>query len=189
MYVVPKIELDDTIKEIKKLALQIRHKKAIIKDEARINKQSRKPVMPRTAGAKVRDRSVSKLREDMENLGVDMSNTEEAHFTKTKPRARSVGQPVKNMRMEVSSSGSTTVTKKTPNKNRSLSRTPRNELGVKDGIELGTVQDKSERLQPMHHLRVLLLIKHSANRCRSGGAVERASTTSTNTVVVTVVAS
>ncbi|CAH0551717.1 unnamed protein product [Brassicogethes aeneus] len=134
MYVVPKIELDDTIKEIKKLALQIRHKKTIIKDEARINKQSRKPVMPRTAGAKVRDRSVSKLREDMENLGVDMSNTEEAHFTKTKPRARSVGPPVKKMRMEVSSSGSTTVTKKTPNKNRSLSRTPRNELGVKDAI-------------------------------------------------------
>lgn len=54
MYVVPKIELDETMMEIKKLALQIRHKKAIIKDEARINKQSRKPVMPRTAGFKVR---------------------------------------------------------------------------------------------------------------------------------------
>lgn len=54
MYVVPKIELDETMQEIKKLALQIRHKKAIIKDEARINKQSRKPVIPRTAGAKVR---------------------------------------------------------------------------------------------------------------------------------------
>lgn len=53
MYVVPKIELDETMLEIKKLALQIRHKKAIMKDEARINKQSRKPVMPRTAGAKV----------------------------------------------------------------------------------------------------------------------------------------
>lgn len=53
MYVVPKIELDETMEEIKKLALQIRHKKAIIRDEARINKQSRKPVMPRTAGAKV----------------------------------------------------------------------------------------------------------------------------------------
>lgn len=54
MYVVPKIELDETMQEIKKLARQIRHKKAIIRDEARINKQSRKPVMPRTAGAKVR---------------------------------------------------------------------------------------------------------------------------------------
>lgn len=53
MYVVPKMELDETMQEIKKLALQIRHKKAIMKDEARINKQSRKPVMPRTAGAKV----------------------------------------------------------------------------------------------------------------------------------------
>lgn len=53
MYVVPKIELDETMQEIKKLALQIRHKKAIIKDEARINKQSKKPVLPRTSGAKV----------------------------------------------------------------------------------------------------------------------------------------
>lgn len=53
MYVVPKIELDETMQEIKKLALQIRNKKAIMRDEARINKQSRKPVMPRTAGAKV----------------------------------------------------------------------------------------------------------------------------------------
>lgn len=53
MYVVPKMELDETMEEIKKLALQIRHKKAIIKDEARINKQSKKPVLPRTSGAKV----------------------------------------------------------------------------------------------------------------------------------------
>lgn len=53
MYVVPKIELDETMREIKALALQIRHKKAILKDEARVNKQSRKPKIPRTSGAKV----------------------------------------------------------------------------------------------------------------------------------------
>ncbi|XP_019868481.2 nucleolar GTP-binding protein 1 [Aethina tumida] len=127
MYVVPKIELDETMQEIKKLALQIRHKKAIIKDEARINKQSRKPVLPRTSGAKVRDRSVTKLREEMENLGVDMSETSDAHFTKTKPRSRSVGAPAKRMKMDVD-------VVPTRTKNKVLTKPPRNELGVKDVI-------------------------------------------------------
>lgn len=127
MYVTPKIELDDTMREIKKLALQIRHKKAIIKDEARINKQSRKPVMPRTAGAKVRDRSVSKLRKDMANLGVDLPDTETANFGKTKTRSRSMGPPAKRMRMDTTESDSTPL-----NKSRSLSKPPRNEQGIKD---------------------------------------------------------
>ncbi|XP_072390132.1 nucleolar GTP-binding protein 1 [Diabrotica undecimpunctata] len=125
MYVVPKIELDDTMKEIKKLALQIRHKKAIIKDEARVNKQSRKPVMPRTAGAKVRGRSASRLRENMAELGVDLSDNEDAHYMNTKQRSRSMGPPTKKMRMEVSDSTSL-------NRSRSLSKPPRNEMGVKD---------------------------------------------------------
>ncbi|XP_023311107.1 nucleolar GTP-binding protein 1 [Anoplophora glabripennis] len=127
MYAVPKIELDETMQEIKKLALQIRHKKAIIKDEARINKQSRKPVLPRTSGAKVRGRSVSKLREDMSKLGVDMSGTEDAHFTKTKARSRSTGPPTKRMRMDTNEADSTSL-----NRSRSLSKPPRNEQGIKD---------------------------------------------------------
>ncbi|KAJ8973535.1 hypothetical protein NQ317_019286 [Molorchus minor] len=127
MYVVPKIELDDTMREIKKLALQIRHKKAIIKDEARINKQSRKPVMPRTSGAKVRDRSVSKLREDMSNLGVDMSHTDNANFTKTKQKYRAVATPTKRARMDTSENASTSLIRA-----RSHSKPPRNEQGVKN---------------------------------------------------------
>lgn len=59
----------------------------------------------------------------MEGLGVDMRGTEQAHFTKTKGRSRSLGPPQKRMRMEVD----------VPvNRNRSVSRTPRNEQGVKD---------------------------------------------------------
>lgn len=53
MYVVPKIELDETLREIKALAVQIREKKFILKDEARVNKQSNKAKLPRTAGSKV----------------------------------------------------------------------------------------------------------------------------------------
>lgn len=73
-YKVP--ELSETMREIQQLAKQIREKKAIMKDEARILKASTKPVMPRTAASKVRGRSVSKLKEEMEDLGVDMEDTE-----------------------------------------------------------------------------------------------------------------
>lgn len=61
----------------------------------------------------------------MSNLGVDMTSTEDAHFTKTKQRSRSVGPPMKRMRMDTTESTSF-------NRARSLSKPPRNELGVKD---------------------------------------------------------
>lgn len=124
MYVVPKIELDETLREIKALALQIRNKKAILRDETRVNKQSSKPVMPRTAGAKVRDRSVSRLRSEMENLGVDMQDTENAHFTKTKARSRSMTPAAKRMRLESKD--------RSQSRARSVSAPPRDEQGVKD---------------------------------------------------------
>lgn len=69
-------ELSETMREIEQLAKQIREKKFVMKDEARITKASTKPVMPRTASAKTRDRSVAKLKEQMEDLGVDMEDTE-----------------------------------------------------------------------------------------------------------------
>jgi len=72
---VPKIEMDETMREIRKLARQIRDKKIIMRQERAILKNSTKPVVPRTAPAKVRDRSVSRLRSEMEDLGVDMSDT------------------------------------------------------------------------------------------------------------------
>ncbi|XP_015609023.1 nucleolar GTP-binding protein 1 [Cephus cinctus] len=120
-YKIP--ELTETMKEIEQLARQIRDRKAIMKDEARITKASTKPVMPRTAGAKVRDRSVSKLREQMEDLGVDMEDTEEAHFTKTRSRSRSLSQPArKRMRLQSESQS----------RARSSSRPARDDMGVKD---------------------------------------------------------
>lgn len=69
-------ELSETMREIEQLAKQIREKKFVMKDEARIMKASTKPIMPRTAAAKTRNRSVTKLKEQMEDLGVDMEDTE-----------------------------------------------------------------------------------------------------------------
>jgi hypothetical protein len=67
--------MDETMREIRKLARQIRDKKIIMRQERAILKNSTKPIVPRTAPAKVRDRSVSRLRSEMEELGVDMSDT------------------------------------------------------------------------------------------------------------------
>lgn len=63
----------------------------------------------------------------MAKLGVDMAGTEEAHFTKTKARNRSVGPPAKRMRMNISETDN-----KSLSRSRSLSKPPRNEQGIKD---------------------------------------------------------
>ncbi|XP_047364837.1 nucleolar GTP-binding protein 1 [Vespa velutina] len=116
-------ELTETMREIVALAKQIREKKIIMKDEARIQKASTKPVMPRTAAAKIRERSVSKLKEQMEDLGIDMENTENANFTKKRSRSRSRSQVAnKRMRLESVSQSRT----------RSVSRPARDEMGIKD---------------------------------------------------------
>ncbi|XP_068971276.1 nucleolar GTP-binding protein 1 [Bombus flavifrons] len=123
MYDYKVAELSETMQEIVQMAKQIREKKAIMKDEARILKASTKPVMPRTAAAKLRDRSVSKLKEQMEDLGIDMEDTENAHFTKTRGRARSLSQPArKRMRLQSESQS----------RARSSSKPARDEMGVKD---------------------------------------------------------
>ncbi|XP_060818178.1 nucleolar GTP-binding protein 1 [Bombus pascuorum] len=123
MYDYKVAELSETMQEIVRIAKQIREKKAIMKDEARILKASTKPVMPRTAAAKLRDRSVSKLREQMEDLGVDMEDTENAHFTKTRGRARSLSEPAsKRMRLQSQSQS----------RARSSSKPARDEMGIKD---------------------------------------------------------
>ncbi|XP_013136079.1 PREDICTED: probable nucleolar GTP-binding protein 1 [Papilio polytes] len=118
LYAVPKIELDETMREIRQLAVQIRNKKAILKDESRLTKQSTKPVMPRTSRARARDRSTTRLRDEMEKLGVDMSETQEAHFTRTqsRSRSRSLSAPAA----------------KRARTDRTVSRPPRDTQGVKD---------------------------------------------------------
>ena len=75
-YAVPKIEMDDTLLEIRNLARKIRERKAIMREETRVETSS-KPTIPRTAPARARERSVSNLRDKMEDLGVTMSGTED----------------------------------------------------------------------------------------------------------------
>lgn len=82
MYVKPDLSIDDTMKEIRDMASQIRLKRFLLRDERRLASKKNKAVIPRNKIPRVKDRSVSKLRDTMENLGVDMSGTETANFTK-----------------------------------------------------------------------------------------------------------
>ena len=75
MYAVPKVEMDETLKEIRELAAKIRERKAIMRQEARVATHAGRPIMARTTTPKVRDRSVSKLRSEMSRLGVELTDS------------------------------------------------------------------------------------------------------------------
>jgi len=122
-------EEDEAYEEIKELAGKIRYKKAVMKQDRVIDKTT-KPIMPRTTIAKKRERSVSKLKREFEELGVDMKDTKGAHFTRT----RSASRPAKRSKMEVDG------------RVRSASRLPRDQSGVKDvaqGKKLKKIANKS----------------------------------------------
>ncbi|XP_046399020.1 nucleolar GTP-binding protein 1 [Ischnura elegans] len=123
VYDPPDVKEDFSLQEIRALAKEIRDKKAIAKQEAMIRKACTKPKMPRTSAAVERGRSVTRLRKQMSELGVDMSGTEEAHFTRTKSRSRSLSQPpLKKIRTESLARS----------RSRSVSKPPRDETGIKD---------------------------------------------------------
>ena len=108
-------EDDEEMKSIRELAKKIREKKGIMKINSILKKNITKPKMPRTA--KKRTRSVSRLRSDMHELGVDLDG-KKAHFDDAVV-GRTV-RPVKRQRVD--SAGRV----------RSSSKTPRDESGVRD---------------------------------------------------------
>ncbi|XP_037071939.1 LOW QUALITY PROTEIN: nucleolar GTP-binding protein 1-like [Pollicipes pollicipes] len=116
-------ETDSDYEEVHQLATKIRNKKKIMKIDSAMRKNKTTATMPRTGRGHKRERSVSRLRGDMEELGVDMSDVQGTHFVATAEadRARSLSRPkVKKARAD------------SEGRVRSSSRTPRDQLGVKD---------------------------------------------------------
>lgn len=123
-------EEDESYAEIKELAGKIRYKKALMKEEQIIDNTT-KSVMPRNTVAKKRERSVSKLKREFEELGVDMKDTKGAHFTRT-------DRSLSRKRLKVDDGSSRRA--------RSSSRLPRDQSGVKDVTQvkkLKKLQDKT----------------------------------------------
>ena len=130
LYQLPDMTMDETLREIREIAKKIRDKRFMLRDEKRLGHRKNKPTIPRNKQPKVRDRSVSKLRETMENLGVDMSGTEKANFTKNVVDLRRGLVAVGGKKVPLLDKESSAVVKST---GQQLKRKPaRDTLGVKN---------------------------------------------------------
>jgi nucleolar GTP-binding protein len=83
-YEPPKINMDETLQEIRDMARQIRTKRFILRDNKRLAPRADKPKIPRHKQAHTRERKAENLMNTMEDLGVDMSGAEKANFNKNK---------------------------------------------------------------------------------------------------------
>ena len=70
---------DAEYKEVHELAERIREKKKLMKNEQKDN-NTKKPIIPRTAEPKARERSVKRLKREFEELGVDMQTDGGTNF-------------------------------------------------------------------------------------------------------------
>merc|ERR1739844_884894 len=112
-------EEDESYAEIKEHAGKIRHKKALMKADQWID-QTRKPSLGRVSVAKKRERSVSRLKKEFEELGVtglEVDNPK-SHFN----RAKSTSRARAPKRMKVND-----------DPHRSQSAVPRSQSGLRDG--------------------------------------------------------
>ncbi|CRL03074.1 CLUMA_CG016140, isoform A [Clunio marinus] len=87
-YEPPKLNIDETLQEIRDMARQIRSKRFILRDNKRLAPRADKPKIPRHKNPHTRGRKVENLKSTMEDLGVDMSGAEKANFNKNKINTR-----------------------------------------------------------------------------------------------------
>lgn len=110
---------DDDLKATRSLAKQIRTKKTIMKIESHEKRKVEKPRLPRTA----RKISTSELQSQMDNVGVDIDKSEEAHYARERSKSTTRREARKRKR-DASQSVS---------RARSVSRAPsRDKSGVRD---------------------------------------------------------
>ena len=129
-YDAPPLNMDETLKEIRELAKQIRLKKFLLRDERRLANKKGRSVIPRNKRAKIRDRTVDKLKESMEGLGVDMSGTENANFTKEVVSMKRAVKPIGHRKKEDHESSAVVKSTGKPLKRAAA----KHELGLKNAI-------------------------------------------------------
>ncbi|XP_055520720.1 nucleolar GTP-binding protein 1 [Leucoraja erinacea] len=125
---------DEEMRDIRKLAAQIREKKKMRILLSREKQTKKGPKMPRTA-KKVEQKTLEK---EMGSLGLDMTNNDETHYAQQARRSRSITR--KRKREE-----SQPPTSKT--RSRSTSRTPRDLSGVRDEKMLNKVRKMMKNSQ------------------------------------------
>lgn len=132
LYNPPDMTLDQTMKEIREMAKQIRTKRFILRDERRLSSNKNSSAIPRHKMPKIKDRHIDQLKNTMENLGVDMSGTEQANFTKKVIDTKRTLVPLPTKKTPKLDKESSAVVRST---GQPLKRAAaRHELGVKDVI-------------------------------------------------------
>lgn len=148
-YIPQDMTMDATLKDIREMAKQIRTKRFLLRDDRRLQSKKNKSTIPRHKNPRVRDRSVTKLKETMENLGVDMSGTEKANFTKNVVDIRRSLVQVGN-KNKLKDHESSAIVKST---GQPLKRAlPRDQQGVKDKI-------MKRKLQVLGHKNIASKVK------------------------------
>jgi len=139
----------EEMKEIREMASKIRVKKKIMKIDQKID-GTKKPTLPRTSLAAKRTRSVSRLKSEFTELGVDMTDTDGANFTKS-DRGRSKSRvAAKRSKMDVDEGGddAAAVENKKQQRGRSNSRvTPRDQSGVRDPEQRKKIKKMEKKVQ------------------------------------------
>lgn len=130
LYNPPDMTLDQTMKDIREMAKQIRTKRFMLRDERRLSSNKNSSAIPRHKMPKIKDRSVDQLKTTMENLGVDMSGTEKANFTKKVIDTRRTLVPIEGKKVVKKDHESSAIVRST---GKPIKRAAaRHELGVKD---------------------------------------------------------
>jgi len=137
----------EEMKEIREMASKIRVKKKIMKIDQKID-GTKKPTLPRTSTAAKRTRSVSRLKSEFTELGVDMTETEGANFTKS-DRGRSKSRvAAKRSKMDVDDEEDAAAENKKQQRGRSNSRvTPRDQSGVRDPEQRKKIKKMEKKVQ------------------------------------------
>ena len=122
-------EEDESYAEVKELVRKIRYKKGCMKVNQVIDK-NKKPTMKRNTVAKKRERSVSRLQSEFEELGVTHLEVDnpDTHFNRARSSSRA--RPVKKMRVEEGTRG--------------ISARPRSQSGIRDASQ-GAKLDKMKK--------------------------------------------
>lgn len=130
LYNPPDMTLDQTMKDIREMAKQIRTKRFMLRDERRLSSNKNSSAIPRHKMPKIKDRSVDQLKTTMENLGVDMSGTEKANFTKKVIDTRRTLVPIEGKKVVKKDHESSAIVRSTGQPIKRAAA--RHELGVKD---------------------------------------------------------
>lgn len=132
-YDAPKLNIDETLQEIRDMARQIRTKRFVLRDNKRLAPRADKPKIPRHKLPHVRERNVDKLKNTMEELGVDMSGISKSNLvTNNKTLRRSLVPAIGGKLQKKIDKESSAVVKSTGEKLKR--KAPKHELGLTNVI-------------------------------------------------------